>query len=195
LSTVDISKQKAKEPKPPRQQKAPEIAQIRNTQIKISLDNQVKKPEVPTPDDLQNALTSTVTKSGILPDSTTAVLNTIKQENNNDKKNETESGFHPTHSDAQFPGGREAFTEFLKKYLKTPDELEVGEKKMVLVRFMIDVDGTISKTEIVQSGGDRYDGEVIRVLHKMPKWVPAMQNGIKVATYFTQPVTFVGLEE
>src|SRR6266487_4568592 len=71
------------------------------------------------------------------------------------------------------------------KPLNTPHELEIGETKMVLVRFMVDVDGTISKTEIVQSGGDKYDREVIRVLHKMPKWVPAMQNGIKVATYFT----------
>ncbi len=196
LSTVDISKQKAKEPEPPRQRKAPEIAQIRNTQIKITPDNQVEKPEVPTPDDLQNAMTSTINKTGISPDSATTEVNTNRQSGNgSDKNREAEPGFHPTHSDAQFPGDREAFAEFLKKYLNTPEDLDVGEKKMVLVRFMIDVDGTISKTEIVQSGGDKYDREVIRVLHKMPKWVPAMQNGIKVATYFTQPVTFVGLEE
>ncbi len=59
---------------------------------------------------------------------------------------------------------------------------------------MVDIDGSISKAEIVQSGGDKFDREVIRVLHKMPKWVPAMQNGIKLAAWFTQPVTFIGIE-
>jgi protein TonB len=57
------------------------------------------------------------------------------------------------------------------------------------------VDGSISNIEIIQSGGDNYDKEVIRVLRKMPKWTPAMQNGMRVSTYFTQPVTFVGVEE
>ena len=90
---------------------------------------------------------------------------------------------------------KKLFAEFLKRYLNTPADLEVGEKKVVVVRFMIDIDGVISRTEIIQSGGDKYDREVIRVLRKMPKWVPAIQNGTKVATYFTQPVSFVGIEE
>jgi protein TonB len=59
---------------------------------------------------------------------------------------------------------------------------------------MVDGDGSISKTEIVQSGGDLFDREVIRVLNKMPKWIPAMQNGTKVTTWFTQPVSFIGIE-
>jgi protein TonB len=29
----------------------------------------------------------------------------------------------------------------------------------------------------------------------MPKWKPAIQNGHAVTVSFTQPVTFVGLEE
>jgi hypothetical protein len=40
----------------------------------------------------------------------------------------------------------------LTKYLITPGELEVGERKVVLVRFMVDADGTISKTK--PSGDD-----------------------------------------
>ena len=97
-------------------------------------------------------------------------------------------------SDAQYPGGKEAFAKFLTKYLITPGELEAGEKKTVLVRFMVDADGTISKTEVLQSDGEDYSREVIRVLAKMPKWIPAMQNGTKVATWFTQPVSFIGVE-
>src|SRR6266498_1137592 len=90
------------------------------------------------------------------------------------------------------PVEKKLLPKFLMKYLVTPDELEAGEKKIVLVRFMVDAEGTISKTEIVQTGGDKFDREVIRVLNKMPKWIPAMQNGAKVTTWFTQPVSFIG---
>jgi protein TonB len=45
---------------------------------------------------------------------------------------------------------------------------------------MVDADGTISKTEVLQSDGEDYSREVKRVLAKMPKWIPAMQNGTKV---------------
>jgi len=110
------------------------------------------------------------------------------------KKIENKNEFHPTTSDAQFPGGKEAFAKFLTKNLVTPGELDAGEKKVVMVRFMVDADGSISKTEIIQSDGEDYTREVKRVLAKMPKWIPAMQNGTKVATWFTQPVSFIGVE-
>ncbi len=63
------------------------------------------------------------------------------------------------------------------------------------VCYMVDLDGSISNIEVVQSGGDKYDKEVIRAFKKMPRWTPAIQNGHKVAVYFTQPVTFVGAEQ
>jgi TonB family protein len=97
-------------------------------------------------------------------------------------------------SDAQFPGGIESFRKFLTKNLVTPDDLQTDEKKTVLVRFKVDVDGSISNAQILKSGGEKYDTEVLRVLNKMPKWVPATQNGVKVATWFTQPVSFIGVE-
>jgi protein TonB len=47
----------------------------------------------------------------------------------------------------------------------------------------------------VQSGGFAFDNEVIRVLKKMPKWKPAVQNGHTIALSFMQPVTFQAFEE
>jgi len=64
----------------------------------------------------------------------------------------------------------------------------------MLVRSMVDADGTISKIEVLQSDGDDFRKEVMGVLLEMLKWVPAMQNGRKVATWFTQPVSFIGVE-
>jgi len=110
---------------------------------------------------------------------------------------------HPeTHTDLNlpsyppaFPGGEAAWLGFLRKFLQAPADLEPGERKEVRVRFWIDEEGNFSKFEIIQSGGRNFDKEVLRVMKKMPKWEPAMQNGRKVAVAFTQPVTFIGVEE
>jgi protein TonB len=107
------------------------------------------------------------------------------------EKNEPPAGIT---SEAAFPGGKEKFAEFLKTRLTSPDDLEPGQKLKVLVRFKVDVDGSISQIEVLESGGVRFDNEVMRVLKKMPKWSPALQNGIKVSSYFIQVVTFVGEE-
>jgi protein TonB len=95
----------------------------------------------------------------------------------------------------EFPGGAEALKKFLAKYLTTPDELQAGEKKVVRVKFKVDKDGLVTSFEIVTSGGGEFDREVVRVCKKMPKWTPAIQNGINVPVSYVLPVTFIGLEE
>lgn len=89
----------------------------------------------------------------------------------------------------------QAWIAFLNRNLHAPQDLESGEKRIVNIRFHVDVDGTITNFQIIQSGGAAFDNEVIRVLKKMPKWMPALQAGQPVTISFTQPVTFVGPEE
>jgi len=98
-------------------------------------------------------------------------------------------------SSPEFPGGMQAWIRFLNKNLQTPGELQAGEKKTVLIKFDVAIDGAVTGFHVLQSGGEEYDSEVIRVLKKMPKWKPAMQNSQPVAISFNQPVTFVGLED
>lgn len=90
----------------------------------------------------------------------------------------------------QFPGGTPAWLHFLGRYLTPPADLEPGEKRSVLVRFSVDEEGVVTNFSVVQSGGADFDNEVIRVLKRMPRWLPAIQNGKAVAVSFTQPVTF-----
>ena len=96
---------------------------------------------------------------------------------------------------AGFPGGTPAWLDFLRKFLQAPEDIEPGQRIEVLVRFWIDVDGSISNPEIIKSGGKSFDKEVLRVLKKVPRWEPAIQNGNYVATAYTQPVIFIGEEE
>ncbi|HVF96965.1 MAG TPA: energy transducer TonB [Flavisolibacter sp.] len=94
----------------------------------------------------------------------------------------------------QFPGGTNAWLAFLSRYLTPPADLEAGEKRSVLVRFSVDEEGAVTNFQVVQSGGTDFDNEVIRVLKKMPRWLPAIQQGKPVPVNFTQPVTFVAQE-
>ncbi|GAB4094236.1 energy transducer TonB [Flaviaesturariibacter terrae] len=94
-----------------------------------------------------------------------------------------------------FPGGMKAWGDFLARYLQAPADMEPGEKRSVLVRFWVDEEGNVGRFEFLQSGGQSFDSEVLRVLRKMPKWKPALQRGRAVATSFVQPVTFQAPEE
>ena len=95
----------------------------------------------------------------------------------------------------QFPGGIAAWQKFLSTNLHSPQDLEAGEKKTVVIKFHVDVDGMVTNFQVVQSGGEAFDNEVIRVLKKMPRWMPALQAGQPIAVPFSQPVTFVSFEE
>lgn len=89
----------------------------------------------------------------------------------------------------EFPGGKDAFMKFMLRNLHEADDLEEGQKIVVLVKFVVGADGTISDTEIMQSGG-KYDAEVLRVVKKMPRWKPGIQSGRPVPVYFRLPITF-----
>ena len=190
LRTVDPPKFKKVDPPKPKIE--PTTKRVAYTdQIKIDPDKTV----MPDQDQMITADISDKTVDGLPSSDTVQASNHGEvKEPANDKKSTDAAEVHPASYDAQFPGGKEAFAKFLMKNLITPGELEAGEKKVVLVRFRVDTDGSISKTEVLQSDGEDYSREVVRVLAKMPKWIPAMQNGTKVPTWFTQPVSFIGVE-
>ena len=92
---------------------------------------------------------------------------------------------------ASFPGGQAALQDFLKNNLVCPqDQLKMGERKVVVAKFLITPEGRAENIQITQPGGAEFDREVLRVLKKMPKWEPQIENGVPVPISVTQPVTF-----
>ena len=75
--------------------------------------------------------------------------------------------------------------------MQQPSDFEQGQKIVVVAQFVIASSGKIEGIEIVQSGREDLDHEVLRVVSKMPHWKPGMQNGRAVAVYYKVPVTFV----
>jgi periplasmic protein TonB len=90
-----------------------------------------------------------------------------------------------------FPGGEEALRRFFMRYLQFPDDAEGADQVRVVIRFVVGKDGGLSAYAVQQTGGQLFDTEVIRVLKKMPKWTPGIQNGHPVSVYFNLPVTFM----
>jgi protein TonB len=114
---------------------------------------------------------------------------------NNTGPSQTQPDFTANERAPEFPGGPDALKRFLAKNLTTPSDLEDGEKKTVHIRFKVDKDGSVNTFEIITSGGNEFDNEVVRVCKKMPRWLPAHQNGINVPVSYLLPVTFIGVEQ
>jgi periplasmic protein TonB len=60
----------------------------------------------------------------------------------------------------------------------------------VIVRFLIEKDGSISKVEVIRSLDPACNKEAIRLIRLLPKFIPDKQNGVNVAVWYTLPITF-----
>lgn len=195
VTTVEMPKD-IKKPEPVLPKKTDPQPQVRTeklTTIDIKNDKLVTDI-VPEINELANSNISNVKTEGADADNTVMPKEqVIPKEIKADPK--PDLGTIPVQKEPEFPGGQQAWLNFLQKYLIAPDELEPGEKKNVAIRFQVSAEGTVTNFEIIQSAGYAFDNEVIRVLRKMPKWKPAIQNGQPIARAFTQPVTFMGVEQ
>ncbi len=90
-----------------------------------------------------------------------------------------------------FPGGIPAFRKFLERNLTNPREMEEGEQISVQVKFVVGYDGKIKDISVIKEGGDEFDREVVRVVKKMPDWIPGKARGKNVSVYYTIPVKFI----
>ena len=91
----------------------------------------------------------------------------------------------------QFPGGDQALLQFLAKNVKYPPEAsEHGIQGKVVLRFVVEPDGSITDIKVEKSVDPLLDKEAIRVVKKMPKWIPGRQNGQPVRVYYSLPIGF-----
>ena len=75
--------------------------------------------------------------------------------------------------------------------MKYPAEAsKKGIQGRVIVQFVVEKDGTISKAKVVNNADEQLKEEAIRVVEAMPKWNPGKQNGKEVRVKYTLPVTF-----
>lgn len=90
-----------------------------------------------------------------------------------------------------FPGGVEELMRFLEKHLRNPAQLEELSMIIVKISFVVGPDGKLSGFEIIEDGGDIFNNEVIRVLKKMPLWIPGRIALKAVPVRYILPVKFI----
>ena len=102
--------------------------------------------------------------------------------------------FEKVDIEASFPGGEVAWRKFLEQNLRADVPLKRGAPAgsyTVWIQFVVDKNGNVSDLKPLTNLGYGMEAEIVRVLKKSPKWIPANQNGSAVRAYRKQPVTFV----
>jgi len=91
----------------------------------------------------------------------------------------------------QFPGGDEELMKFIHDNLKLPaSAAEAGIQGRVTLRFTVTTTGEVTDVKVIRSLDPACDAEAIRVIRKMPNWIPGSQNGKNVPVYYTFPIIF-----
>lgn len=126
-----------------------------------------------------------------------AIRAIVAKEPNIQKADSTQYSAHDqlTHLEvykrADYPGGKEALIEFLKKNLVYPPEaIKDGIQGTVIVKFVVQADGRITHAEVIRSVNPLLDEEALRVVRLMGYWIPAEIEGGAVNSYYTLPIWF-----
>ena len=89
---------------------------------------------------------------------------------------------------ASFPGGQEALLAFLDQSVRYPEGYESCAQGRVVVRFTVDVDGSIVDPKVIRSLDPPLDKEALRVVGLMPKWIPAKEKGKSKKSIYNLPI-------
>lgn len=115
----------------------------------------------------------------------------VVEENTYPNKPEPEKIFVAVEQPAEFKGGQSALMKFISTNINYPESaLQNGISGRVIVKFVIEKDGSITNATIVKGVDSDLDKEALRIIRRMPKWIPAKNNGQPVRSYYNLPVTF-----
>jgi TonB family protein len=104
--------------------------------------------------------------------------------------NDSTAPYKKVEVEAVFPGGQDAWTQYLMKNVNYPSAAEKkGIQGTVVVEFTVNVNGTISAVHAI-SGPEPLRSESVRVIKESGKWTPAKDQGKIVASYKKQPINF-----
>ena len=114
-----------------------------------------------------------------LPDST---LNTIKKNTAGCKEDATLP---------LFPGGDVKLLSYIQDSIQYPFVAKRTKTEgKVLVQFIVDTNGKVSKARVVRAVDYFLNKEAVRVVNSLPDWTPGAQCGIKMNFIITVPVIF-----
>lgn len=91
----------------------------------------------------------------------------------------------------EFPGGNKALISNVYEHLQYPQmEKDNHIQGKVIVRFIVNEDGSVSDATVVKKVSPGLDKEAVRVVKLLPPFVPGRQQGKVVRVYYDLPVRF-----
>ena len=90
-----------------------------------------------------------------------------------------------------FPGGLEELYKWIDSNVQYPAVAwENGIEGRVIVKFIVEKDGSLSDSTIIHSVHPLVDREALRLVGQMPKWNPGKRAGIPVRVRYCLPIKF-----
>ncbi len=87
--------------------------------------------------------------------------------------------------------GWTALMKWLTRNLKYPPTARAQNiQGTVLVRFVVNADGSISDIKVAKSADPQLDREALRVVNAMPEWEPGIKNGKPTRSLVGIPIVF-----
>lgn len=88
-------------------------------------------------------------------------------------------------------GGMAAFSNYVRNNLEYPTMARAaGIQGRVIVRAIVNTDGSVSDISVIRPVGGGLDEEAIRMVREYSGWTPAKQNGRDVRSYINIPINF-----
>lgn len=92
---------------------------------------------------------------------------------------------------ASFPGGNDAYQEYIASNLKYPATAkDNGIEGVIKLQFTVNADGSIGNIKVTKMVDPDLEAEAIRLVKQMPAWTPANDNGTPVESIGTISVAF-----
>ncbi|CAM4430559.1 BlaR1 peptidase M56 [Pedobacter westerhofensis] len=87
---------------------------------------------------------------------------------------------------ASFPGGSEAFSQYLIKNTRQMS----NKNGTVNVSFIVESNGEVTNEKVEKGLDESSNKEALRVINLSPKWKPALQNGIQVRSAYQISINY-----
>ena len=90
-----------------------------------------------------------------------------------------------------FPGGEAALNKFIHDHLKYPAvSREEGVQGVVMLRFVVNENGSVGEVEILKGLDSYCDREAKRIVQSLPRFTPGRKEGKPVKMWFQFPIRF-----
>ena len=107
------------------------------------------------------------------------------------KVGEDNATFEVVEQMPEYPGGERSLMNFIGSNLRYPVEAQKARiQGTVILRFVVNKEGNVERTEVIRSLNPDCDRESIRVINLLSAWKPGMQKGKAVSVWYTLPIKF-----